>query len=312
MVDGKSHITGALAIDYWLPERVTEEPFELWVGAFRILQDHIVRGGELCEAVGNLYWNWRMLAADGEARYADFFECVLYNSFLAHVSIDGSKFFYVCPLATDGEFPPRTPWSHPETSCCTPNALRMIASVPGYLFSTSAEGIWVHLYDACSLDWQLDDGTSIALRMDTRYPWEGRIGIEVSPGAPRTFTLFLRIPGWCSGATVAVNGQPMRQAVDVGAYCPLEREWKKGDRVTLDLTMPVMEMGADKRAADFQGKVALARGPLVYCFESEDQLGRESWDVRLPRNSDAREHSGRRLYEALCKSSTFRPQFHPE
>ena len=309
MARGKSHLTGALAIDYGLPERITAEPFDLWVGVFRILQDHIIRGGELCESVGNLYWNWRMLAARGEAKYADFFECVLYNSFLAHVSLDGARFFYVCPHATDGEFPPRTPWSHPETSCCSPNALRMIASVPGYFFSTSDEGIWVHLYDTCRLDWRLHDGTPLLLEIDTRYPWEGQVEIAVSPGAPSAFALNLRIPGWCTGASVSVNGLPVQDTVTPGSYCSLHREWNKGDRVRLDFAMPVLQMAADKRAAEFQGKTALMRGPIVYCFESEDQPGREAWDVRVPRNRQAREHSGRQLYEAVGEAAGFAPVF---
>lgn len=310
MTMGKSHITGALAIDYFCPERVAEKPYDLWVGVFRILQDHIIRGGELCESVGNLYWNWRMLAADGEAKYADFFERVLYNSFLAHVSIDGSKFFYVCPHATDGEFPSRTAWSHPETSCCSPNALRMIASVPGYLFSTSDDGVWIHLYDACRLDWRLSDGTPIELEIDTGYPWNGRITIEVVPAASQDFTLRLRIPGWCTGASVQVNGKPADGKAIPGSYFEIRRNWCKQDRVQLDLAMPVQVMAADGRAEEFESNVALMRGPLVYCFESMDQPDREAWDIRVPLNSKAREHSGTHLYESVCESSAFEPDYH--
>lgn len=312
MVSGKSHITGALAIDNWLPERIAEEPFELRVGVFGILQDHILRGGELCEAVGNLYWNWRMLAAEGEAAYADFFERVLYNSFLAHVSLDGARFYYVCPHASDGDFPSRTPHSHPETSCCTPNALRMIASVPGYIFSTSAEGIWVHLYDACRMDWRLHDGTPVSLQIDTRYPWEGRVEIDVMPEVPCTFALNVRIPHWCTSPAVAINGQPATQRIAPGTYCAVEREWKPGDRVRLEFAMPVVEMAADARATEFQGKVALMRGPLVYCFESHDQAGREAWDIRLPRNPKCREHAGRHLYERVGESAGITAAFEPD
>lgn len=309
MTGAKSHVTGALAIDYWLPERVAENPYELWVGVFRILQDHIIRGGELCESVGNLYWNWRMLIAHGESKYADFFECVLYNSFLSHVSIDGAKFFYVCPHATDGEFPPRTPWSHPETSCCSPNALRMIASLPGYLFSTSDEGLWVHFYDACSVDFHLDHKAPISLRVDTRYPWEGEITITISSEVPEVFSLFLRIPGWCTQASVTINGEPSGERVNPGTYCALQREWKDGDRVNLNLAMPVVAMAVDERASEFQNKVALMRGPLVYCFESQDQEGREAWDIRVPQPSPGRRHSGSQLYESMGEMGGITPVY---
>ncbi len=312
MVTGKSHITGRLAIEYAMPERIAAKPYELWVGVFRILQDHIVRGGELCESVGNLYWNWRMLAAHGEAQYADYFERVLYNSFLAHVSLDGSGFFYVCPHATDGDFPTRTAWSHPETSCCSPNALRMIAGVPGYFFSTSDDGIWIHLYDACDLNWQLPMGLPVELSVDTRYPWDGLVEIDVSPESDTEFSLYLRIPAWCTGAFVQINGEPADEEAVPGQYLEIRRTWKKRDRVRLHLAMPVQEVGVDHRAAEFEGKVALMRGPLVYCFESVDQPDREAWDIQIPRNPDAKEHSGTSLYEVLGESAAFHPVFHEE
>ncbi len=184
--------------------------------------------------------------------------------------------------------------------------------MPGYIFSTSEEGIWVHLYDACRLDWRLHDGAPITLAIETRYPWEGTVDIEVSPEAACTFALNLRIPGWCTEATIAINGRPHPQPVKPGSYCSLQRAWNPGDRVRMELAMPVMEMAADKRAADFQDKVALMRGPLVYCFESVDQPDREAWDVRLPPNSTRREHSGRQLYESVGEPATMSAAFEPE
>jgi DUF1680 family protein len=309
MVTGKLHITGQLAVDYWMPERITAEPFALSAGVFGVLQDHVVRGCELCEAVGNAYWNWRMLACTGDAKYMDCFERVLYNGFLAHVSVDGAAFHYLSPLATDGDFPPRNAWGSPEANCCPPNALRFIASVPGYIFGTSADGLWVHLYDDCRLDWHLADGTAVALVQHTRYPWDGTVTIELRPAQPCEFALNLRIPGWSSRAAVRVNGQDVKTAPAAGSYCRLQRRWREGDVVALELPMPVVAMRADPRARDFEGKAALMRGPLVYCFEGVDNPGRDVWDVRLPTMTGAPVVEQGGLYTPIGTPAAFESAF---
>ena len=130
-----------------------------------------------------------MLAMTGAARYADLMERTLYNGFLAHVSLDGGKFHYLCPLSSDGNHWQRTPWASASTSCCSPNALRMIASLPGYIFSTSHDGVWVHLYDNCAMNWRLADGTKLRLAQATAYPWSGHITIKLDPERPSTFDL---------------------------------------------------------------------------------------------------------------------------
>lgn len=299
MTGAKMHITGQIAVDYWLPERVTPEPFELAVGVFGVLQDHIVRGGELCEAVGNAYWNWRMLAATGDARYADFLERVLYNNFLAHVAANGDLFHYVSPLASDGDFPPRNASGSPEANCCPPNALRMLASIPGLIFGTSADGVWVHLYDNCRLDWHLDDGTPIELTQRTRYPWDGKIAIDVAPARPTTFALHVRIPRWCMDPAVTINGEPAAGDVRPGSYHAVTRQWCRGDVLSIDLPMPVLAMAVDDRAVAFRQKRALMRGPLVYCFEGVDNQAMDVWDVRLPR--------GRAIEPGAGSSGLYRP-----
>ena len=282
MTTGKLHITGNLAVDRWLPERITSEPFDLSQGVFGVLQDHIIRGFEACESVGNGYWNWRMLAATGDAKYADLFERILYNGLLAHVSIDGGAFHYLSPLATDGDFPPRNTWGSPEANCCPPNILRMLASVPGYMFSTSRNAVWVHLYDQCTMNRRINDTTAVTLSIETRYPWDGDIAITVDVDEPATFDLNLRIPGWCVHAAAHVNGEPINEPVRCGAYLTLARRWSPQDRVTLNLSMPILAMRADPRAEHFRGKIALTRGPIVYCFEGADHEGCDVWDIRLP------------------------------
>ena len=285
MTNGKLHLTGQLAVDAENCELTCKDAFELHAGVFRFL---LGTGLETCEAIGNAAWNWRMLALTGDASYADLMERTLYNGFLAHVSVDGGKFHYLCPLSSDGNHWQRTPWSSASTSCCSPNALRTIASLPGYMFSTSADGVWVHLYDSCTMDWRLDDGTRLRLAQDTSYPWDGKVKITFEPERPATFDLNLRIPGWCRNPTVQVNGQPVEEEIASGAYYRITREWRKGDAVTLQLPMPVVAMTADPRARYFEGKVALCRGPLVYCVESTDNPAIDMWGayVALPPKSE--------------------------
>lgn len=303
MTAAKLHLTGQLAVDGEDPELINSVPYDLSVGVFGNLW---AMGMELCESVGNAYWNWRMLAVNGDGKYADLFERTLYNGFLAHVSLDNKTFFYLCPLTSDGDHAPRSTWANPSTSCCSPNALRLIASLPGYIFSTSDSGLWIHLYDNCHLDWKLESGTKLNLTQRTRYPWDGEVTVELEPEKPTTFDLNLRIPGWCKRANVKVNGQDVQVPVEGGSYCRLEREWSKGDRVTLNLSMPVVSMVAHPKVTDFQDKVALTRGPLVYCFEAIDNADVEVWDIEImtgwkrPRADDSEN-----LYEATQDLSQF-------
>jgi DUF1680 family protein len=270
MTVGKLQIIGQLATDYWLGERITTEPYALSVGVFGCLQDHISHGFELCEAVGNIMWNWRMLALTADASYADHLERTLYNGLLGHFALDDPEYHYLGLMASDGDHLPRNPWGNPTTGCCPANAVRFIPSVPSYFFSTSDTGVWVHLYDDCRMDWRLADGSPISLWQATRYPWDGEVEIRIGLDGPAEFDLNLRIPGWCEDATVAVNGTAVEGPVERGSYHGVHRIWEDGDVVMLNLAMPVVGMEADPRAKDFQGKTALLRGPLVYCFEGVD------------------------------------------
>lgn len=234
---------------------------------------------ESCAAIANLMWNWRLLAATGEARFADVMERALYNGINSGMSLDGTLYCYRNPLESDRERI-RNPWYN--TTCCPPNLQRTLASLPGYLYSTSREGVWVHLYHDSLLRWRLEDGTPLELAQRTRYPWSGRVEIEPAPERPRRFTLFLRVPGWSRKATVAVNGEAA-QAVRPGEYAALRREWKRGDRVRLELDLAPRFTAANPRVAENYGKVAVERGPLVYCLEEQDQpAGVSVFDVALP------------------------------
>ena len=183
---------------------------------------------ESCAAIGNLMWNWRMLAIAGESRYADVIETALYNGINSGMSLDGTQYCYRNPLESTGE-KIRNPWY--DTTCCPPNIERTLASLSGYMYSTSARGVYVHLYHASDFDWRLEDGTALKLRQETDYPWNGAIALTVDPARTAEFSIFLRIPAWSRKATV--DGA----AVKPGQYYELRRQWKKGDRIRIELDM---------------------------------------------------------------------------
>lgn len=248
---------------------------------------------ETCAAIAGIFWNWRMLALAGEARFADLLERGLYNGALAGVSLDGTHYFYVNPLAYDGEgegdpwYPwarrgryERQPWY--DTTCCPPNLQRLLASLPGYFYSTGRDnGLWVHLYDNSDLDWRLPDGTGLRVSQTTRYPWAGDVDLTVTPATPAAFALHLRVPAWAEGTTVAVNGEAAGPTPVPGEYLALRRTWAPGDRVRLSLPVGPAVMTSDPRVAENRGSVALERGPLVYCLEAHDNPGISPADALL-------------------------------
>jgi DUF1680 family protein len=233
---------------------------------------------ETCAAIGSVMWNWRMLALEGDARYADVLEMTLYNGFLAGLSLDGLAYFYQNPLADDGT-QRREAWY--DCACCPTNIVRLLASLPGYVYSLSDEGIWVHLYVQSSVGVRPGDGGTVRLRQHTRYPWDGEIELQVKD--PGTFPLFLRIPAWCEeGAALLVNGQPFPRELLPSSYAEIRRTWRAGDSVRLRLPMPVRRVECHPYAIENAGRVALMRGPLLYCVEGADNPGLDPRDLLLP------------------------------
>ncbi len=226
--------------------------------------------GESCAAIGNMMWNWRMLTATGDAKYADVIERALYNGINSGMSLDGTLYCYRNPLAFDpsGGDHIRNPWY--DTTCCPPNLERTFASLPGYFYSTSKDGLYLHLYDNSQLDWHLEDGTSLKVVQKTNYPWDGSVQIAVGPAKPAEFTFYLRIPGWSAGTQVAVNGKPV-SGVTSGQYLALARRWAPGDEIQVKFGMTPQVIEANRRVVEDYGRVAVQRGPLVYCLEQLDQ-----------------------------------------
>ena len=225
---------------------------------------------ESCAAIGNMMWNWRMLAATADARYTDILERALYNGVNSGMSLGGNMYCYRNPLELTGDPADkiRNPWY--DTTCCPPNLERILASLPGYLYGQSDEGIYVHLYHASDLDWHLAGGSPVKITQNTKYPWDGTVEITVEPARDSDFTLFLRIPGWSWTTKASVNGRQLSEAAP-GKYLPIRRTWKRGDRVSLEFAMQPEFLAANPRVSDDVGKVAVARGPLIYCLEGLDQ-----------------------------------------
>src|SRR5580700_552534 len=237
--------------------------------------------GESCAAIGNMMWNWRMLAATGDARYTDVIERALYNGINSGMSLDGTLYCYRNPL----QFVPtendkiRNPWY--DVTCCPPNLERTFGSLPGYFYSTSKDGLYLHLYDNSQLDWHLEDGTGLKVAQKTNYPWDGAAEISVAPAKPAEFTFYLRIPAWSDGTQVTVNGKPVSGATP-GQYLALRRRWASGDIVSVKFGMTPQVIEANPRVVDDYGRVAVQRGPLVYCLEQLDQPdGVQLFDVAL-------------------------------
>ncbi|MFC1465617.1 MAG: glycoside hydrolase family 127 protein [Candidatus Brachytrichaceae bacterium NZ_4S206] len=219
---------------------------------------------ETCAAVGMVFWNHRMLQFDGNGKYADVMERALYNGTISGVSLDGTRFFYENPLASRGDHH-RQPWF--DCACCPPNIARLIASVGGYFYSTGEDGVWVHLYAAGKAefpDWGL------MIEQTTDYPWGGKVTLRVTVDEPKRFALHLRIPGWCTKYALEVNQSPVSNLRSRNGYVAITRTWRTGDTVILDLDMPVQLVRAHPNVRQMTGRVAIQRGPVVYCLESTD------------------------------------------
>lgn len=231
---------------------------------------------ETCASVGNVLWNWRMLQITGDAKYADVMETTLYNGMLSGISLDGTKFFYTNPLSVNDDLPFRQRWSRDRvgyiaySDCCPPNVVRTIAEVSNYAYNISNKGLWINLYGGNKLSTKLKDGSAIKLTQITDYPWNGRISINLDKAPGKEYSVFLRIPGWCDHATFTVNGKLAVVKLHSGKYAELKRKWASGDKIELNLQMPVKFIEANPLVEETRNQVAVKRGPIVYCLEAVD------------------------------------------
>lgn len=251
-----------------------------------------------CETCANLalcYWAHRMFLLNGDAQYIDVLERSLYNSVISGVSLDGKEFFYPNPLSARGDYA-RSKWF--DCSCCPTNLCRFIPSVPGYAYAVGDDGPYVNLFvnGEAALD---IGGKQVNIQQKTRYPWDGQVEITVSPeAAGQEFALHVRVPGWSRGeawpsdlysflqptaekSSLMLNGETVPIELAKG-YAVLKRPWQAGDKVTLTLPMTARRVIANENVAADRGRVALLRGPLVYCVEGLDVEGGRPRELVLP------------------------------
>jgi len=233
---------------------------------------------ETCAAIGNIFWNHRMLNLTGDAKYADVMEKAFYNGFLSGISLDGKRYFYQNPLQSDGTHR-RKEWF--PCACCPPNIARLLASVGGYFYSTSEEGIWVHLYGESEVTCKINEKRNITLKQSTNYPWEEEVDIKVFPHGESVFTLFIRIPGWCEDAEILVNDKPFPGEIKPSSYFSIKRTWKDGDEVRLNFSMPIKLLQTHPHVSN-TGRLAISRGPIIYCIEAEDHPEVDIFNILLP------------------------------
>ena len=252
---------------------------------------------ETCASISNVMWNYRMFLLEGDSKYYDVLERTLYNALLSGISLSADRFFYPNPLESHGEHN-RKAWF--GCACCPSNICRFIPSVPGYVYAQKGDSLYVNLFmnNQATVDLK---GGQVTIDQATEYPWSGKITIKVNPVKPGKFNLLVRIPGWAqnqalptnlytfksnddSKATLLLNGKGTALKIKNG-YAMISREWKKGDQLVLELPMPVRELAANPLVKEDIGKVALQRGPLVYCTESADNKTSGTLSLQLNQNN---------------------------
>ncbi len=247
---------------------------------------------ETCASIGNVFWNYRLFLLHGETKYVDVLERTLYNGLISGLSLSGDLFFYPNPLEANGKYTfnqgeaTRKPWF--DCACCPVNLARLLPSIPGYVYASKENVLYINLFVEGEGSVDLKD-TSVKVSQKTNYPWDGHVHIRIDPEKEKEFAVLVRIPGWARNmpvpsdlyafldpqadkVVIRVNSKTWLLDLDRG-FARIHRKWQKGDTIDLDLPMPVQRVVAHDMVKDNQGKVALQRGPLVYCFEGIDNEG---------------------------------------
>lgn len=238
---------------------------------------------ETCAAIANVYWNFRMFELHGQSKYIDVLERSLYNNVLSGVSLDGTKFFYPNPLVSDGNYT-RQAWF--DCSCCPTNLCRFLSSVTGYIYAQRANNLYVNLFVSSKATIILEKKQKIEISQSSNYPWDGKIEFTINPTRKSQFSVRLRIPGWAINRPVpsdlytylnskndkykiSINGKKILTFEEDG-YVVIDRVWKKGDKINLDIPMNINRVIANGKVVADRGQVALERGPILFCLESVD------------------------------------------
>ncbi|RCW62419.1 glycoside hydrolase family 127 protein [Halanaerobium sp. ST460_2HS_T2] len=220
---------------------------------------------ESCAAVGSIMWNQRLLKVKGDAKFASIIERTLYNGLLSGVALSGDKFFYVNPLASDGDHH-RKGWFH--VSCCPPNIARLLASLEKYIYLQKEDGLYANLFISSELDTEIE-GQKITLKQSSDFPWDNNINYTINAENSVNFNLNVRFPDWAEEAEVFVNGQNEQVKVK-NNYLVINRKWKDSDQIKVVFEMLVKQIKSHPAVKENRNQVALMRGPLVYCLEEVD------------------------------------------
>ena len=279
MVSQKYYITGGIG---------ARHQGEAFGGDYEL--PNLTAYNETCAAIANVYWNYRMFLLHGDAKYYDVLERTLYNGVISGVGLDGKTFFYPNPLECDLQYKfnsggtlTREPWF--DCSCCPTNLCRFMPSVPGYIYARSQNTLFVNLFIQSSSNINMA-GTTVNISQATDYPWDGKITISISPEKETLFSVNLRIPGWAenkpvpsdlyafeyqdsSNFQITINGEKASYKEENG-YAVISRTWQKGDVIGYNLPMDIRRVKANEMVQDDRGKIALERGPIVYCVEGAD------------------------------------------
>ncbi|HLX11992.1 MAG TPA: beta-L-arabinofuranosidase domain-containing protein, partial [Bacteroidota bacterium] len=270
---------------------------------------------ETCASVGMVFWNQRMNWLTGESAYIDVLERSLYNAALDGLSLTGDHFFYDNVLASNGKNT-RSEWF--GTACCPANISRLVASLGNYIYGKSDDGVWVNLFVGSTATFSVG-ATPVSLAMETNYPWDGKIKLTVNPSAGKSFAMHVRLPGWLTSepalgglytftdtrklsVPMTLNGKPVEYKIEHG-YAVIEREWKQGDALEWSFPMETRRIVARDSVAADRGKVALQRGPLVYCVEGADN-STGVWNIVLPDDAQMKETAYQVLDEKVVALTT--------
>ena len=288
VVDKKMYVTGACGQTHHGASSHVDMVHEAFIAEY--MMPNLSAYNETCANICNSMFSFRMLGVHGEAKYADIMELVLFNSALSGISIEGKDYFYANPLrvsndgydpGNDTEFDVRQPYI--PCFCCPPNLVRTIAKVSGWAYSLPKNGIAVNLYGGNMLATKLLDGSVLKLTQETQYPWEGSVKFTIQECKEDAFNVLLRIPDWAKGSKIQINGEDSKVEIVAGTYVTLNRKWKKGDEITLEMPMDVKLLEGHPLIEEVRNQASIKRGPVVYCIESPDlPEGTDILDVYLP------------------------------
>ncbi|WP_455169093.1 glycoside hydrolase family 127 protein [Aegicerativicinus sediminis] len=278
MVDKKMYLTGGIGAKH--EGEAFGENYEL---------PNLTAYNETCASIGDVYWNHRLHNLYGDVKYFDVIERTLYNGLISGLSLDGTNFFYPNALESDGKYEfnqgacTRKSWF--DCSCCPTNVVRFIPAMPGLIYSKSKDAVYVNLYATSEADIDFN-GKQVKIAQETNYPWNGSVKATVSPSEEHSFAIKFRVPGWVrnevlpsdlyaytnsldANPSISVNGETMESEIKDG-YFIVDRQWKKGDQVTINFPMEVRTVEANEKVEEDRGKLALEYGPLVYAVEEVD------------------------------------------